>query len=265
MNPMYFNKINFGKADAHTEGEDYPILLEEGYLDIESVVDQALNSSTFLFLGHKGSGKSSLSEHLRLKLGESIVDQQGLRDFPFREFDKALQIDDRTLRYKKLWQWMLCVKIFCDLYKDSDAIIQTGDKVKTVIDIFTQAGIFPVISISSLVNKVVSNSAKAAAGIFEVSHAKTTNNLSVDIELALDYLKQVLLSFKEEKQHVLIIDDLDDVLSPNGIQFYVIAALINEVKELNRFFSLSNIPVKILILCRTDMFVPTVPFCYSVA
>jgi hypothetical protein len=251
---MYFNKINFGKADAHTEGEDYPKLLEDGYLDIESVVDQALNSSTFLFLGHKGSGKSSLSEHLRLKLGDSIVDQQGLRDFPFREFDKALQIEDRVLRYKKLWQWMLCVKIFCDLYKDSDAIIQAADSVKTVIDIFTQSGIFPVISISSLVSKVVSNTAKATSRFFEISHAETTNNMGVDIEMALDYLKQVLLSFKEEKQHVLIIDDLDDVLSPNGIQFYVIAALINEVKELNRFFSLSNVPVKILVLCRTDMF-----------
>ncbi len=44
-----FRRINFGYADAHTEGEDYPILLKDGYLDISQVVNKAINTSIFLF------------------------------------------------------------------------------------------------------------------------------------------------------------------------------------------------------------------------
>lgn len=251
---MFFNRINFGKADAHTEGEDYPVLLEDGYLDTSSVVDKALNSSVFLFLGYKGSGKSSLSEHLRLKPGDSIVDQQGLKDFPFKEFDKALPVEDRLLRYKKLWDWLLCVKVFCDLYKDSDAVIKTHESVNTIIDVLTKTGFFPVISLSSLVNKTVTNSARATAKFMELSHTETTSAANVNFDMVNDYLRETLKQFKEERRHIIIIDDLDDILSPNGVQFGVITALINEVKDLNRFFCLSCIPVKILVLCRSDMF-----------
>ena len=63
---MDFRKIDFGRADAHTEGEDTPNLLKYGFVDIDQVVNKAVKTSTFLFLGYKGSGKSSLSEHLRL-------------------------------------------------------------------------------------------------------------------------------------------------------------------------------------------------------
>lgn len=103
---MDFKTIKFGKADAHTEGESFPELLKNGYLNISSVADVAINSEIFLFLGYKGSGKSSLSEHLWLKAEEDVVvDQQPLKNFPFKEFDKIPVADDRLIRYKKLWDW----------------------------------------------------------------------------------------------------------------------------------------------------------------
>ena len=251
---MDFKAINFGKADAHTEGESYPELLSKGYLNISSVAEKALNSSIFLFLGYKGSGKSSLSEHLRLQSGDTIVDQQQLKDFPFKEFDRVLDTEDRIIRYKKLWSWLLCVKVFANLYADSSSVIQTQENLKNAVAIFTQAGIFPVMSISSLVKKTVSDSVKATVKCLELSRTSSKESVGVDIELLTDYIKQLILSFREEKSHVMIIDDLDDILSPNGVQFGIITALINEVKELNRFFTLSCIPFKILVLCRTDMF-----------
>lgn len=251
---MDFKKINFGKADAHTEGESYPELLSKGYLNISSVADKAMNGNVFLFLGYKGSGKSSLSEHLRLQYGGDVVDQQQLKDFPFKEFDKILDTDDKVIRYKKLWSWILCVKVFGNLYADSSASIQSQEDLKKVINIFTQAGIFPVMKISSLVKKTVTDSVKATIKYLELSRTESSESVTVDIELLTDYIKQLILSFKEESSHVMIIDDLDDILSPKGLQFGIITALINEVKELNRFFSLNYIPFKILVLCRTDMF-----------
>lgn len=93
-----FRQINFGLSDAQTEGEDYPNLLSDGYVDILQVVDKAINTSVFLFLGYKGSGKSSLSEHLRLTQVGVEVDQQPLKDFPFKFFDKIINSEDRNFK-----------------------------------------------------------------------------------------------------------------------------------------------------------------------
>lgn len=252
---MDFKAINFGKADAHTEGESNPELLSKGYLNVSSVVDKALNGSVFLFLGYKGSGKSSLSEHLRLQSSdETIVDQQQLKDFPFKEFDKILDTDDKIIRYKKLWRWILLTKVFADLYSDSSSTVQSDEDLKKVVAAFTQAGLFPVLSISSLVKKTVTDSVKATIKWLELGRMETRENVGVDIELLTDYIKNLITSFREEKNHVMIIDDLDDILTPKGVQFGIITSLINEVKDLNRLFTLSNVPYKILVLCRTDMF-----------
>lgn len=43
-----FRKIKFGCADAHSEGEDYPQLLRDGFIDIARVVDTALHSSVLI-------------------------------------------------------------------------------------------------------------------------------------------------------------------------------------------------------------------------
>ena len=251
---MDFTKINFGRADAHTEGETFPELLNEGYLNISSVAEKAIDNSTFLFLGYKGSGKSSLSEHLRLRSTSVVVDQQQLKDFPFKQFDKILQTEDRIIKYKKLWRWILFVKVFANLYHDSSAVIKADDDISKLVNIFTQEGIFPLINISSLVNKSVKDTIALSLKHLNISREQAYDNVSVDIELLTDYLKNLLHVFKESHPHVLIIDDLDDILSPNGVQFSVLSALINEVKDINRFFNLSFIPFKIIVLCRTDMF-----------
>ena len=250
-----FRKIKFGCADAHSEGEDYPQLLRDGFIDIARVVDTALHSSVFLFLGHKGAGKSSLSEHLKLTQNNTIVDQQGLRDFPFGLFEKVMKGDDKPIRYKKIWKWILCTKVLYNLYKYDQEIVEANPENKKAISIFEKSGLFPVLNISSLVNKKVSTTASVTLKLLGLSYMKEeTERDSVDLETLTEYITNMILSIKEEHSHIIIIDDLDDILSPKGNQLYNIVALINEVKDLNLFFRKSNIPIKIIVLCRTDMF-----------
>lgn len=251
---MDFKAINFGRADAHTEGEFFPQLLSEGYLNISSVAEKALSGNVFLFLGYKGSGKSSLSEHLRLQASSTIVDLQQLKSFPFKLFKSLLETEDTLIRYKKLWRWLLCVKVFSDLYSDSSASIQSQESIQKIVAFFTQAGLFPVLQLSSLIKRNITETVKATIKTLELSHTENRESVDVDFELLTDYLLNVIGCFKEETPHILIIDDLDDVLTPNGVQFGIISALINEVNDLNRLFSNSSVPFKILVLCRTDMF-----------
>ena len=132
-------------SDAQSEGMDYPDLLIDGYVNILQVIENVNTPRIFLFLGYKGSGKSSLSEHLRLSESQAIVEQQPLKDFPFKLFEKVIEGDDRTIKYKTIWRWLLCAKVLSSLCRDSDASLPD---VKEALAVFTQAGLFPVLSIS---------------------------------------------------------------------------------------------------------------------
>ncbi|NJL41807.1 MAG: hypothetical protein HC899_37890 [Leptolyngbyaceae cyanobacterium SM1_4_3] len=61
-----YSDIEFGRASAEAESYDVPSLLTDGYLDAEGISNEALTGSKFLFLGYKGSGKTSLGKHLFL-------------------------------------------------------------------------------------------------------------------------------------------------------------------------------------------------------
>lgn len=248
---MDFRKINFGLSDAQSERMDYPNLLKDGYLNISQVIETVNNPRYFLFLGYKGSGKSSLSEHLKLCEEEYIVEQQPLTNFPFKFFDKVINSEDRTIKYKIIWRWLLCAYVLSALCKD---LKQIKDDTRQAIAIFTQLGLFPVINISSLLKKSSTTTISATIKSLGISHSINEEYAEADMELLTNYVKDIIVTITETKPHLIIIDELDDILTPNGRQFENIAALINEAKELNAYFHYNNILVKIIILCRTDMF-----------
>jgi len=248
---MDFRKINFGLSDAQSERMDYPNLLKDGYLNISQVIETVNNPRYFLFLGYKGSGKSSLSEHLKLCENDYIVEQQPLTNFPFKFFDKVINSEDRTIKYKIIWRWLLCAYVLSSLCKD---LKQINEDTRQAIVIFTQLGLFPVINISSLLKKSSTTTISATIKSLGISHSVSTEYAEADMELLTNYVKNIIITFTETKPFLIIIDELDDILAPHGRQFENIAALINEVKELNAYFYYNNILVKIIVLCRTDMF-----------
>lgn len=248
---MDFRKINFGLSDAQSESMDFPDLLTDGYFNVAQVIETVNSPRHFLFLGYKGSGKSALSEHFKLSENDYVVDQHPLKDFPFKFFDKVINDEDRALKYKTIWRWLLCVSVLASLYKEMKSV---SSQTQLAIDVFTQLGLFPVINITSLLKKSSSTTISATIKSLGISHTVNAEYAEADMELLTDYVKDVILSIKETKQHLIIIDELDDILTPNGKQFENIAALINEAKDLNAFFLENKMPVKILILCRTDMF-----------
>lgn len=253
---MDFRKIVLGKADAQEEGVEYPRLLREGYYDNDNVVDQVYSSSKYLFLGYKGSGKSALSEHLKLSAeNDACVDQQSLKDFPYKAFAKIIAGEsEQEYKLKVAWRWLLLVQILYSLIEDKDALPDDRSGLEKVVEFMTQAGIFPLVNLSSLVTKTTTNSFKGTVQAFSFTHTTNSENAQISFEWLINYVKNVIASFKEYHQHVLIIDGLDDILMSREIQYQAIAALINEVKDLNLFFRKSIILCKIVILCRTDIF-----------
>ena len=152
------------------------------------------------------------------------------------------------------WRWLLMVKTLSLQMNDKCARTTRKDELERTIAMLTQSGLFPVLDISSLVSKSSTKTFKASLKAFSAEKTTTTENASVSLEMMLDYVEALTLSFTEGQQQLLIIDGLDDILTTRYDQYIATAALINEVKSLNGKYKQHNIPIKIIVLCRTDIF-----------
>lgn len=251
-----FRNINLGKADAQEEGAEYPELLRKGYYDNDNVVSLVYDTTKFLFLGYKGSGKSALSEHLRLSASVGVhVIQQSLKDFPYKMFAKIVSGESEPeYKLKVAWRWLLLVHVLSNLIADNDAKPSNVSQIKSLTDFMTQAGIFPLVSISALVTKTTSRTFQGSVKAFTFKQTTNSENAQISFEWLIDYIKNVISGYYEMHKQVIVIDGLDDILTSREIQYLSIAALINEVKDLNLFFKRNELPFKIIVLCRTDIF-----------
>lgn len=257
---MDFRKVEFGKADAKEEGIEYPNLLINGYFDDSNILNTALNTSTFLFLGYKGSGKTALSEHIRLSKSSfnCIVNDILLSDFPYKSLNKIVsgQAEDEA-RLPLAWEWILLIYAIHSISQIEDNKILSNDTEQTLAAL-RKCGILPIENIRDFVTKSSKKSFKInIADHFQFLFEKGGDfpkNDELKFLHVVRFLKTLIESFNSDVHHYFIIDGLDEILTSREIQYKSIAALINQAKELNIYFRSVNINCKIIILCRTDIF-----------
>ena len=251
-----FRKIIFGKTDAQEESAEYPNLLIDGYLQVDNINKQVLETNKFLYLGYKGSGKSALSEHLKLTSDvNTLVDQQSLKNFPYKTFSKIVSGESEPeVKHKLAWRWLLLVRVLQELIDDSDAKASSETELQKTTEMLVQAGLMDVTSISDMVKKTSSNSFKVSVKAFAFEHTTHQENADISLDWVVEFVKKLVIGFKECHRHLLVIDGVDEILTSREIQYQSVMAMINEAKDLNNYFRKNLLPVKIIVLCRTDIF-----------
>lgn len=251
-----FRNIVFGKTDAQEESAEYPDLLINGYLPVDNINKQVLETNKFLILGYKGSGKSALSEHLKLTADENtIVDQQSLKNFPYKTFSKIVSGESEPeVKHKLAWRWLLLVRVLQELIADSDAKATSESELQKTTELLVQAGLMDVTNISDMVKKTSSNTFKVSVKAFAFEHTTHQENADISLDWVVGFVKNLVIGFKESHRHLLVIDGVDEILTSREIQYQSVMAMINEAKDLNNFFRMNDLPVKIIVLCRTDIF-----------
>jgi len=68
------------------------------------------------------------------------------------------------------------------------------------------------------------------------------------------YLEEVVKKLQSTNKHYIIIDGLDEQLNDKNHQFEAIAYMISGALEINSFLRRNDVPAKIIVLCRTDIF-----------
>ena len=260
---MDFRDILFGMTDAHAEREEHPELLLNGYLDLDKLLDHILNHKTFLVLGYKGSGKSALSEHLELAFDsernaeedEYLVTQEFLSAFPYNKFAKIINGQEgKEVKSIAAWEWLLLTKILYILKTDNDASFSNEGDIDTFTTYLTRHNVYPLKSLSALVMKSSARSFQAGFKGLNLELSSTNTDAELSYDVLIDFLKDIIATCSGAHSHLLVIDGLDEILLNKDTQYTAIAALINVARDLNRFFSRNNQPLKIIILCRTDIF-----------
>lgn len=257
---MDFRQIEFGKADAKEEGTELPELLVDGYYNIDDLSEKATSRSTYLFLGYKGAGKTALSEHIRLvnKDYQHFVKNILLEDFPYKSFGKIVPGGaEHEAKFPIAWEWLFLLYIIESLTQDEMAMNTPDLDIQGVLSILRRLGLLPITNIKELVSKSSKNSFKVnIADILEYGKEteKSVNEADIRFSHVIGILKRIIESIKTPNYHFLVIDGLDEILTAKEIQYQSIAALINQAKNINSYFREKDLKLKVLILCRTDLF-----------
>lgn len=268
-----FARIEFGLSDAERERTTSPNLLIDGFLDEQGYIDKILNNIQFLVLGPKGSGKSAIGAKIFLMSENSDNNLSShlysLNDFSYHDFDKLYNSDDSyEIRYPRYWEFLLLLSVIDNVSRDNEAIIDIDNiSLDKVVKDLRNIKLLPPLNMTDIVKSTPIRDFVHSISEFSInlslgnvgaiiSGKKSKSTPSRD-EI-YNVLKRACMSIKTTKKHILILDDLDYVFIQDPIerdlQFKSLMALITATDRLNNEFQLKKVNIKIVVLCRTDIF-----------
>jgi len=258
MPKNYIQDIDFGFTSAEAECTEDTALILKGQIDLNKAMHKALNERQFLFLGYKGTGKSSLGERLRLTAGNKynrFVSLLSLGEFPFKDFSKIIPGDEiNEAKLPTTWAWILLIYLLESFYRDNGKQHPTPDDVEKTIAGFREMGFSEEANPSDIIRTTAKKTFTISAKIAGAAYTPGELRLRRDIPDYVNSLKKFISKFRSESQHYIIIDGLDDILTNKEIQYQSLSALLKETQSLNQFFKQSSTPAKLILLCRTDVF-----------
>jgi hypothetical protein len=257
---LKFCEIDFGRASAESESAQKPALLTKGFLDLHGVRGKVLVGPEFLFLGYKGSGKSAITEHLRLiadDRSDLFVRRIFLAEFPFTDFGNILRgSQDNKARYPATWSWLLYLQIVNSFAADQGATHNDGADFQRSVELLQRNGLLPTPSLHEIVLKSSQRSFRVALGkVLEVgTQGSRASTGDINFLTFVEILRNTAAATRSESQHLIVIDGLDDILLRDPIQYDVLSALVVEVNRVNAALREAEAPAKIVLLCRSDIY-----------
>jgi hypothetical protein len=253
-----FSDIKFGYTSAGAESVRSPDLLGPGFYDFKGVVRAILEGSEYVVLGHKGSGKSAIGEHLVQKTASDpllFVDFIDLKDFPYGTLSKLADDDSSPQLLRLSWRWLILLRVFQYLLTDGAANPQDESDALRLAKQLEKFGLLPSQNLSDLSLKSVNMAAKGGLPtILEASVTAEHESRQVQLTDAIGRVQSIVMNFRTDSRHIHVIDGLDELLSPDSSAYGSLSALLGEVESLNDAFYRANSAAKIVLLCRTDLY-----------
>ena len=257
---MKFEEYQIGFADAAKEYMMIPEIFEKAFYDPKGIIDKLLNKWAFMLVGRKGVGKSAFSSKIQ-SLAHDSEDlcsyQMQLNDFEYSTFSKT-KIDSDvtgTQKYKKSWEFILLLTIY--KITSSNLEIQEVDSFNNMIKTLEKLGFPTNIDYKRNITTLSKLKVGVNAGIFDATFEKEfgvkPNSFLERISILSDKMVDVLSSIYFNKNIIISIDGVDDILRFKKNQLEILSSLIRSVDYLNEKFFSSKLPIKIIIFIREDI------------
>jgi hypothetical protein len=256
-----FQDINFGLADGYREFGEHPILIKKGFLDKDNWLEQLIDGPKFLVLGPKGSGKTALGIKLFQKCQEESKRWRGqyqfLSNFPFQKFTGVIHNrESLSIKYVENWDYLLLINLFNQIYHDDIGNLYP-EQYQNLIELLIKLGFIPNNDLSSIVE--TNSEIKWGIGLkdmiwVETKKSEVTKDIPINPNFLLEKMRRVAKNVSCSIRYFFIIDGLDDVLTTRDNQYESLMALILSTSRLNDEFKTCHVPVKYILLCRSQLF-----------
>ncbi|WP_343317544.1 hypothetical protein AAFM46_09610 [Arthrobacter sp. TMP15] len=255
---MKFKDIEFGFKSAEAERKIDPDLLLDGFFHKGDIINEICNGVPYFILGYKGSGKSSIAEHLSLLSTTDptlFVNLCALRDFPFEQVPEVISATgDKTVRTNLGWSILLVLKIFESISEDNEAR-RENPEIDSLASKLRKLGLLPKRKLRDLV--LVSREIDLSLALpkaLTASMKDTYKEPVLVLSQVRDVIMEMVIVTRTTNQHILFLDGLDEIFYKFEDSYFSLASLVHEVDALNSDFSNAGVPIKVVLLCRTDVF-----------
>lgn len=254
--PFKFKDYKFGFADSETEFTREPSIFEEAFFDPKDILKKLISGDKFILIGNKGVGKTAFSAKIRsmaLNNYSLKADQISLANFEFKTFTSSgLSYFEGGQKYKTIWDLTLSIEIYKFLHKNYD--FSSVEDFNTIINFLEKNNIIFKKNINNTIRKLSS----LEIGLKDLFNLKgeisqySSCNYSIP-ELSEFMLESLNSIYFNDFTNLLIIDGLDDILRYEKDQLDILSGLFRSINEINNYLFLNKIPIKIIILARTDI------------
>ncbi|MET3975396.1 hypothetical protein [Cellulosimicrobium sp. 4261] len=247
-----FERLNFGEIDAALEAAEMPALLRDGYYDYNQAVQRVLNGRTWLILGSKGSGKSAVLEHIRLRWEgrwDRFFAPWELAGFPVGNVQTIWsEQTGASSRSQAAWEFLLLLRVLDSLTRDNG--LTRGSTFDTVVGRLRNEG-FLGNDMMSAVGAWTTTSVRIDAKLFSVERAPVSRELSA-YEVN-ERIRSLIRDCRSESRHLVALDGLDSFFFEQDDEWSSLAGLMQACFATNRFLMNCEVLASVVIAARSDI------------
>lgn len=264
MNKPPFEYLYFGMASAEREAQKDPSRFLRTYYHNHDVQKTYRTKDNFLILGPKGSGKSSVSEYIRLRLIDDHgphsvfsqtlnLDQVSPGLSPLSTISKKLVSDQAAGMTDSAWRLFIALRFFELIMRDSSASPNREPRMLQIARQLGEAGLieddFP-----SVLRKVRENKFSIALKGFLSGESSTKLTEEVPVTQLGESLLRIVIAAESSNHFLLSIDGLDRIIGDNKAYWLTLAALVRVADEIHGQLYSASADLRLLVMCRTDVF-----------
>lgn len=253
-----FRELNFGDIDAAREAIDDPQLLLDGYFDYRQAAYGIETKYLWLLLGPKGSGKTAVLEHIRLKWERSpdrFFTLWDLSGFPVNDVtDIATGQSKGASRSQTAWEFMLLLRLLSSL-SDDQGIWSPDGSFNKFISGMKRLGFLTSDWVGAVTRwrlDSITVDAKVLGG--GARRGSLANGSAMNPLELTSYMKDVIAKTHGESQHKIALDGLDSFFFETSDEWASLAGLIQAINSLNKWFGERDLPYSFVAAVRSDVF-----------